>query len=382
MEHTELNNIHDVYSTYRFLLENCQRCSANQKVLSHFAYQIDSYALATLLNFYNTNPDIAVNKELWKSNLFMIRMYAIVSCEIIKFLQQNNLINTSAFEKPNSLDDVFAMRNKIHQFRYKDFENNIRNIDLQMGRSRDKLTPRLDICLEYLSDKGGTVLFGTNIYQFHFEEAKDQIAVDLMQRIIRTVERQPLYPPSDFIIRRSASLPQYKWEVYCYTDIVKNTHLKNEKVVDRVLLAFDDLCCISEFFKYVILIDDYLMQAPYMLYFLCKIAAIILDETFDNFKKYIQRSPSDNDGRILNSIIADTNQDFLEFCSTLRNNLHYREQRSLCLGTPEQLYQALNTELSVIETLLERIRLELNIFPSKAKLRFYRFLRWVQMPNN
>ena len=61
MEHTELNNIHDVYSTYRFLLENCQRCSANQKVLSHFAYQIDSYALATLLNFYNTNPDIAVN---------------------------------------------------------------------------------------------------------------------------------------------------------------------------------------------------------------------------------------------------------------------------------------------------------------------------------
>ena len=113
-----------------------------------------------------------------------------------------------------------------------------------------------------------------------------------------------------------------------------------------------------------------------------KIAAIILDETFDNFKKYIQRSPSDNDGRILNSIIADTNQDFLEFCSTLRNNLHYREQRSLCLGTPEQLYQALNTELSVIETLLERIRLELNIFPSKAKLRFYRFLRWVQMPNN
>ena len=88
------------------------------EVLSHFAYQIDSYALATLLNFYNTNPDIAVNKDLWKSNLFMIRLYAIVSCEIIKFLQQNNLINTSAFEKPNSLDDVFALRNKIHQFRY------------------------------------------------------------------------------------------------------------------------------------------------------------------------------------------------------------------------------------------------------------------------
>ena len=382
MKNIGLNNIHDVYSVYRFLLEDCHRCSANQKVLSHFAYQIDAYALATLLNFYNTNPDIAVNKELWKSNLFMIRIYAIVSSEIVKFLQQNNLIDADTFEKPNSLDDVFALRNKIHQFRYKDFENNIRNIDLQMGRSRDKLTPRLDICLEYLNDKGRTILFGTNIYQFHFEEAKDQAAVDLMQRIIRTIERQPLYPPSDFIIKRSACLPKYKWEVYCYTDIVKNTHLKNEKVADRVLLAFDDLCCISEFFKYAILIDDYLMQAPYMLYFLCKIVAIILDETFDNFKKYIQRSPSDNDGRILNSIIADTDQDFLEFCSTLRNNLHYREQRSLYLGTPEQLYQTLNTELAVIETLLERIRLALNIVPSKAKLRFYRFLRWVQMPNS
>ena len=73
MEHTELNNIHDVYSTYRFLLENCQRCSANQKVLSHFAYQIDSYALATLLNFYNTNPDIAVN--LLKSQALIKKSY-------------------------------------------------------------------------------------------------------------------------------------------------------------------------------------------------------------------------------------------------------------------------------------------------------------------
>ena len=114
----------------------------------------------------------------------MIRMYAIVSCEIIKFLQQNNLINTSAFEKPNSLDDVFALRNKIHQFRYKDFENNIRNIDLQMGRSRDKLTPRLDICLEYLSDKGGTVLFGTNIQK---SRGRQILRISRISRQTRTV---------------------------------------------------------------------------------------------------------------------------------------------------------------------------------------------------
>lgn len=382
MENIEISNIHDVYTTYCFLLSDRQLCSANQRILSNFAYQIDAYALATFLNFYNAHPDIAESRELWKSNLLMIRMYAIVSSEIVRFLQQNNLLDTDTLEKPNSLDDIFALRNKIHQFRYRDFKNNIKNIDLQMGRSRDKLTPHLDTCLEYLTDKTGTILFGTNVYQFHFGEAKDQTTVDLMQRIIRTIERESHYAPSDFIIKRNTNLPKYKWEVYCYTDIVKNAYLEQENVIDRVLLAFDDLCCVSEFFKYVILIDDYLIQAPYLLYFLCKISAIILDETFDNFKKYIQHSPSDNDGRILDSIIGGIDQDFFEFCSTLRNNLHYREQRSLYLGTPEELYQTLNVELAVIETLLERIRLELNIAPSKAKLRFYRFLRWVQMPNN
>lgn len=381
MKNTKIENINDIYNIYCFLLSNPELCANHQRELSNYAFQIDAFALATLLNFYNAFPDIAASRDLWKSNLFVIRMFAIVSSEIVKFLQQNNLIDIHQFEAPKALDEIFTLRNKIHQFRYKNFDNNIGKIDSKMGRSRNRLSPHLDICLEYLADETGTTLLGTNIYQFHFIEAKDQFVVNLMQQIIRTVERQSLVPPSNFLIRRSPRVPQYKWEVYCYTDIVKNARFKNEKVIDRVLLAFDDLCCVSEFFKYVIQIDDYLIQAPYMAYFLCKIVAIILDETFDNFRKYIQYSPNDNDSYILTSILDGIESNFFEFCTVLRNNLHYQEQRSLCLGTSDSLYKILNDELSIVEKLLDRIRFELNINPSKTKLKFYRFLRWVQMPS-
>lgn len=177
-------------------------------------------------------------------------------------------------------------------------------------------------------------------------------------------------------------MPKYKWETYCYANIIKRAHFINERVLDRVLLAFDDLCCVSEFFIFTIRVDKYLTEAPYLLFFLCKIVAIILDETFDNFKNYIQQSEEDTDGQLLSKIISDIKPEFFQYCSIMRNNLHYQKQQSVYIGEPEELYQMLKNELSIVNILLERIRKELNIFPSKPRLAFYRFLRWAQRPCN
>lgn len=382
MERVEIKSICDAYRVYSILLSDPQLCVNNQESLSNLSYVIDAHALSFILNFYNNHSDIAHNRELWKSNFFVIRILSVVSDEIIKYLQEAGLLDNEIFKMSDDFNQIVALRRKIHQFRKKDFKNNIKNIDTQMGRSRNISTPHLDIYLQYLTDKNGMTLFGTNIHQFHLKEAKNQNVVDFMQQIIRMIEHHTFALSADFKIRRSVVSPKYRWEVYCYTDILKNSHFENQNVIDRVLLAFDDLCCVSEFFEYVIEVGDYLIQAPYLMYFFCKITAIILDETFDNFRKYIKYSPSNHDGDILKGILKEIDWDFISFCAALRNNLHYGQQTSLYLGTPDELYQMLNRELAIIKILLENIRMELNITPSKTRLRFYRFLKWVQMPNN
>ncbi len=378
----ELANIDDAFNLYRLLINDPQLCTSNQKILSGLSYQIDALALAKIINFFNDYPDFSKNGSFWKSNLFVIRAFATFSCEIIKFLQENSLIDIDVFDKPNSLEDIFSLRNKIHQFRYRTFKGKIGDIDQAMGRSRDVLKPHIDICLEYLNAETDWVFFGTNIYQFHFTEAKDQVAVNLMQKIIRVVERGTSYLSSNFELKPCVVLPQYQWEPYCYTDIVKSAPTKNKNVIDRLLLAFDDLCCLLEFFKYTISVDKYLIEAPYLLYFFIKLIAITLDETFDNFIQYINHVPSDDaDAMLLKAILKDINDEYMQYCTILRNNLHYKNQTSFSLGDSKTLYHELENSLSVVELLYSRILKTLSISPSKLRFLAYRFLRWVQSPN-
>lgn len=381
MEQVKFNSFNQVFDTYRFLLEDEQQCISNQTVLSNLSYLIDANAMATIISFYNANFDMGTNGGFWKSNLFTIRMYSVVTAEIVKFLEQSNVFNRKEFEEPNSLKEIESLRNKIHQFRRKDFSKYIKTIDSQMGRSRDKCAPRLDVCLEYISDSSGTTFLETNIYQFHLQEAKVQATVNLMQRIIRTVADQPFLPQSDFVLKRNTERRKHRWEVYCYTDIVKNAQLQDVRLIDRILMAMDDLSCIYEFFTYMLVVDDYLMDAPYMIYFLNKSIAIFLDETFDNINQYIKYSKSTGDKAALESIMRNVDQSFIKYCATLRNNLHYREQVSLHLGTNRELYQLLVQELNIVKEMLFRVQEILNIKPCKARLYYYRFLRWVQMPN-
>jgi len=373
----KIKDIGDAFEVYRLLISDDKNQNSNQSLLSKLALQIDSFSLAAIINFYNEFPDLSKKGELWKANLFIIRIFALITSEIIKFADEK------IFEEIADLKGILNFRNKIHQFRRNDFKYKLDKIDFAMGRSRSNLTPRLDVALEYLSDEKGMTFYGTNIFQFHFVEASEQALVNIMQAIIRTVEEQSTYPPSNFRIKRSHSSPKYRWEVYCYTDIIKNAKFRNQNVLDRVLLAFDDLCCVMEFFKFVIENGRYLIAAPYLLYFLCKIIAIALDETFDNFKNYIKHSPvDDNDAHLLKNFLINIDNDFMAFCQRIRNNLHYQEQTTVMIGTADALYSFLQEELDIVQLLMKRIENSLNINPAKFKLLFYRLLRRVQLPNH
>lgn len=47
----------------------------------------------------------------------------------------------------------------------------------------------------------------------------------------------------------------------------------------------------------------------------------------------------------------------------------------------QEIYLLLIQEIELVKNLLFETQKLLNINPSKAKLRYYRFLRWIQLPN-
>lgn len=369
--------IDEAFEHFAHIISDKDSINTSGDAMSHLAYQIDAYALATILNFFNNNNEIT--KKLEQSNLLVIRMCALVSSEIIKCITDIGVFDINEYLAPNSYGDIVSLRNKIHQFRYREFDKNIKNIDSKMGRSRDVLKPHLDICIKYNINMDKPILVGSNIYHYHFEEASEKIVVNFMQRIIRTVENMPFYPPAKFVIEKSKEKVDYRWEPYCYTDIIKNSKIANQRVVDRVLLAFEDLCSVKEFFESTIHVGTYLKNAPYLLYYFCKMVAVFLDETLDNLEKYTRFNTGD-EKCVIKPIVEMIDVELRERCRIMRNNLHYGKQESINLGNVDDMYDMLIQELQITNKMIEGLREILNINPSKLRLIVYRFLRWVQMP--
>lgn len=366
----KVENISDAYNIYKALIRDKTLCENNQAVLSLLAIYVDAFSLASILNFFNRYTELP--KENWQSNLLVIRMFAIFSVELLSFLSDKNYLDVTMIDQPNSIEDIKFLRNKIHQFRNKDFKKKIQHIDQSMGRSRDKFAPHIDICLQYTADKQ---LMGTNIYFFNFPEAKEQITVDFMQKIIRSIERISNYPKANFEIKRNDNRVKYNYEPYCYVDIVKNCKFNNKKLIDRMLLAFDDMCSIYDFFVYVVDVSNYLRQAPYITFYFIKMLSIILDETFDNLNNILRYSQNNDDTKIIESILSEYPSHIKELCKTIRNNIHYDRQDVISYDDELFLFDEL---LTVSKNLLERIKDILNINPSRARLRYYKFLKWVQ----
>ena len=366
----KIQNINEAYDVYATLIKNDLTCDSNQKLLSILSVQIDAFSLATILNFFNKYPEFSRNH--WQANLLIIRMFAIYVSELVIFLDANRYFDKSSIEQSHSFEDIKLLRNRIHQFRNREYKRKIKYIDQEMGRSRDTHAPHLDICLQYTNHK---LLMGTNVYWFNFPEAKEQITIDLMQQIIRCVEKTSNYPNASFEIHRAKQTVEYKYEPYCYVDIVKSCKLKNKNLVDRLLLAFDDMCSIYDFFVYVVDVSGYLKQAPYITFYFTKMLAIILDETIDNLNNILKYSKNDLDKIIIEDLLSICPSNIEELCKKLRNNLHYERQDSVSFDDELKLF---NNLFTISQELVKRIRNILNINPSKIKLNYYRLLKWLQ----
>lgn len=370
-----IKNINDVYNAYSYMIGNQELCNNNQEMLSIFAFQIDSYALTTIINFFNKYTYL--NEKCWQSSLLIIRMMSIVASELIRFIINKGLFRLENGEDFSNIEDIISLRNKIHQFRYQDFEKSISKIDNSMGRSRDVFNPHLDINLIYKITGQNSTIIGTNIYYFRFDEAKKQSVIDTMQKIVRIIEELSGFPVANFEIIKNDEIPKYKWSPYCYTDISKHAKIQNEKLLDRVLLAFDDLCTVNEFFQSTIKTSEYLKEAPYLIYYFIKMISIVLDETFDNLYNYINWNSKSRDAELIQYILEDVDFELIDYCKKIRNNLHYEHQENILI---ENEYGIMQKELAVVNVLIEKIRFILNITPSKIRLNFYGFLKWLGSP--
>ncbi len=375
MNRIELKNINEVFHAFRYFMSDSNLFEANKEQLSNLAFIIDANALAAILNFFNEYPATATNR--WRSNLLIIRMFALFTYEIVIYLESIGNAREELWDNEEAFAEITKIRNKVHQFKINTFSKNMDHIDKTMGRSRDRLQPHIDMCLEYTEINSVPFLIGTNVNHFHFDEAKKQETVNLMQRVVRTVEKAFLGPcnfkikPND--IARKAELVQY-----CYTDIVKASKVKNERLIDRLIFAYDDLSCIVDFFDIAISSEEYLKSSPFLLYFFSKMIAIVLDETYDNISNYINHTKEGEERNLIKTLLSCNKDSSISTYKALRNNIHYKEQNLVNIGTPTEQYDFFKKQISEVFNLLNEIKAILNLNPSRRKIILYKFLAWVQ----
>lgn len=85
MQLENITSFNQLFDIYRNLISDKYLCIENQATISNLSYLIDAYSMAKIIDFFNENSDLAKNGELWKSNLFVIRNFSIVTSEIIKW---------------------------------------------------------------------------------------------------------------------------------------------------------------------------------------------------------------------------------------------------------------------------------------------------------
>lgn len=331
----------------------------------------DIYGMAQLIDFFNENNNIN-----WRIHGLLIRQMSIILYEIM-------VATNVDLSHQSEYTFIKKLRNKVHHFRYKDFNNNRKEIDTSMGRSRDTEKPLLDIIIEFRKQDNQYIFWGTNTFSHYLDLNNRQHDVNIMQSIVRKFQEAYPLDTLNFKVRKSTKQYQYKNYPYSYIDIKKNTLIDNERLIDRIIISVDELSSVLMLIQDTILIEKYLMDGLYMLFFLCKIVSITYDEAIDNIISYLEKAKnSDCNCNHLRRIIENCNQDIVSKARRFRNNLHYSKFISVKIYNSEELYKYLLVMIDEIEKLNFELRLLLNVNPSKIKLKLYKILRWSEYTEN
>lgn len=376
-EDVVFDDISSIFDLFKKLI--VQNSKINTNSVSVLAIIIDCYGLIAILNFFNEYNFNKKSSITYRSHHLIIKSFAIVIDELNKFLGILNpeIKNELLTKMPKS---VKSIRNEVHQFRNRDFLKIINRVDKEMGRSRNKKEPMIDIILHYERIFKNLYFIGTNQFEFINRSERNQNIVDSMQLTLREIEKVTSLKMDKNLLVISENIPSYKRSPYSYIGILKlNRHL-NERIIDRLLLMLDQVSSVYEFFNYSVSIELYLKKNPFIVFFFRKMVSIVLDETIDNLKN-IKEYNRDDSSLVdkLEKVVSHIDEETVEECRNFRNNLHYSYQTSLEIGDTDKSYEKLIKLLEINRVVMRDISSLMNCYPSTVSILTYKLLRFIQL---
>lgn len=256
-----------------------------------------------------------------------------------------------------------------------------------MGISSDKQNPMLDFTLYFIKGKEEKRFIGTNIWEqyviqnnFNNELTFQQYA-DILMNFFRTIHTVLLKNGlnDDNYRLKKINKEQIKMidQPYSFVSLIRKSEIKEEKLLRRLLIGYSQLAIVDTMFKEIIDINDNEIKNSYIIYFLNKVTAYVLDETFDNVQSYINNADDLETKEKLKCILSTFQKVDCERNRNLRNNLHYIKQDKI-FSNREEMLICLKENLKYISIIMNQITNLLNIRDRKITFAFFKLLRWTE----
>lgn len=333
------------------------------------------------MDFYNEYMLVNKQKRMnqYTTTLIIVIMNFILY-EIIQY--ENGDIN--AIEHSNTNKNL---RYAVHQFRKNNFKDRDNIIIKNMSISTDEQNPMLDFTLYFIKEKAEKRFIGTNIWEqyviqnnFNKEFTYQQYANILMSffRTIYTVLLENGLNDDNYKLKKiSKRQTKIIEQPYSFVSLIRNSKIKEEKILRRLLIGYSQLATVDTMFKGLIDINNDEIQNSYIIYFLNKVTAYVLDETFDNIQSYINNTKDLKIKEKLNFILSTFQKVDCERNTRLRNNFHYNKQDKV-FSNKEEMLIYLKENLKHIPVIMNQITNLLNIRDRKITYAFFRLLRWTE----
>lgn len=358
-----------------------QECIIKEQIASENAIISDIYSIIKIMDFYNEYMLIDKQKKLnqYTTTLIVVLMnfilYEIIQCE-------NSKISREEHENINK-----NLRYAVHQFRKNNFNDRDDIIIKNMGISTDELNPMLDFTLYFIKNENEKRFIGTNIWEeyviqnnFNKEITYQKYANMLMNffTTIYTILVESGLKDDDYKLKKiNKKESKIIYQPYSFVSLIRKSKIVEEKILRRLLIAYSQLATIDTMFKELIDINDNEIINSYILYFLNKIIAYVLDETYDNIQSYIKNTKDLKIKEDLKNILYTFGKIDCEKNRRLRNNFHYTKQDKV-FSNKEEMLIYLKENLKYTSVIMNQITHLLNIRDRKIIFAFFRLLRWTE----
>lgn len=347
--------------------------------INEIAIILDIYSIIKIMDFYNEYMLIDKQKKLnqYTTTLIVVIMnfilYEIIQCK-------KSITNDENHQNINK-----NLRYAVHQFRKNNFKERDDIIVKNMGISIDELNPMLDFTLYFIKNNKGKRFIGTNIWEQYViqnnfnKEITFQKYADILMHFFRTIYtilvQNGLKDDGYKLKKVETEESKIIAQPYSFVSLIRKSKIKEEKMLRRLLIAYSQLATLDIMLTELIDIEDNAMQNSYIVYFLSKMIAYVLDETFDNIQSYISNTEDLEIRGKLQIILSLFEQIDCEKNKKLRNNFHYSKQ-DIIFKSKEEMLGYLKKNLKQMTNIMKQIVDLLNIKNRKTTFAFFKLLRW------